>query len=66
MGQERNQNYLDEQRTGDEGNVGNEAQDTSTPPKPEDAVIDGEGETGFLLTRLLSPFLLVLLALTLD
>jgi hypothetical protein len=50
----RNQNYLDEKRTGDEGSVGNEAQDTSTPPKPENAVIDGEGETGFLLARLLS------------
>jgi hypothetical protein len=62
----RNQNYLDEKRTGDEGSVGNEAQDTSTPPKPEDAVIDGDCETGFLLARLLFPFLLALLVLTSD
>jgi hypothetical protein len=59
------QNYLDEKRTGDKGNVGNEAQDTITPPKPEDAVVDGKCETGFLV-RLLSPFLLALLLLTSD
>jgi hypothetical protein len=51
------QNYLDEKRTGDEGNVGNE-QDTITAPKPEDAVVDGECETGFLLACLLSPSVL--------
>ena len=61
-----NRNYLDEKRTGDKGNVGNEAQDTSAPPKPEDAVIDGECEASFLLARLLSPFLLAFLALTSD
>ena len=44
-----NTNYLDEKRTGDKGNVGNEAQDTSALPKPENLVIDGEGETAFLL-----------------
>jgi hypothetical protein len=53
----RNRHYLDEKRTGDEGNVGNE-QDTITAPKPEDAVVDGECETGFLLARLLSPSVL--------
>jgi hypothetical protein len=62
----RNQKYLDEKRTGDKGNVGNETQDTSAPPKPENPVIDGEGETGFLLARFLSPFLLALLVLTSD
>ena len=58
--------YLDEKRTGDKRDVGNKAEDTSTPEKPENAIVDGEGETGFLFARFFSPFLLALLPLTSD
>jgi hypothetical protein len=58
--------YLDQERAGDEGDVGNKAEDASGPPKPEDTVVGGPGETGLFLTCFLSPFLLALLALPSD
>jgi hypothetical protein len=60
------QAYLDEQRTGNQGNVGDKAKDTGSPEKPENTIVDGKGETGLLLARFLSPFLLALLPLTSD
>ena len=50
--------YLDQDRVGDEGDIGNKAEDASGPPKPEYAVGRGHGETGLFLASLFSPFLL--------
>ena len=58
--------YLDQERTGDEGDIGNKAEDASGPPKPENAIVGGHGEAGLFLTGFLSPFLLALLALPSD
>lgn len=38
----KDDHYLDEERTGDRGNVGDGMQNASTPEEPEEAVIDGE------------------------
>ena len=57
---------LDEQRTGDQSNVGDQAQDASAPEKPENAVVDGEREASSLLARLFSPLFLAFLPLTFD
>ena len=58
--------YLDKEGTGNEGNDGCKAQDTNTPEKPENAIVDGRSETGFLLARFPSPTPLAFLPLTSD
>jgi len=68
MGETRKEDvkYLDKERTGNKGNIGNETQNASAPEEPEDAVIYGECETGFLPASIFSPFLLTLLPLASD
>ena len=46
----RNQNYLDEQRTGYEGNVGNEAQDTITPQNKKTLSLTASMRLAFFLS----------------